>query len=147
MVAALRRLGFDKVFDTDFGADLTIVEEANEFVGRGEEWRRAAHDYLLFPGWVKFAEYYYPDQLEHLSTCKSPQQMSGAVIKTYYAEKNGHRSQGYRQCIGHALHGEKFECGRDDQNAAGVPDIDIAITTRELARMIDRAGLVHRPAG
>ena len=89
MVAALRRLGFDKVFDTDFGADLTIVEEANEFVGRVKNGGVLPMITSCSPGWVKFAEYYYPDQLDHLSSCKSPQQMTGAIIKTYYADKMG----------------------------------------------------------
>lgn len=141
MVAALRRLGFDKVFDTDFGADLTIVEEANEFVGRVKNGGVLPMITSCSPGWVKFAEYYYPDQLDHLSSCKSPQQMSGAVIKTYYAQKMGIDPKDIVNVSVMPCTAKKFECGRDDQNAAGVPDIDIAITTRELARMIDRAGL------
>ena len=141
MVAALRRLGFDKVFDTDFGADLTIVEEANEFVGRVKNGGVLPMITSCSPGWVKFAEYYYPDQLDHLSSCKSPQQMSGAVIKTYYAQKMGIDPKDIVNVSVMPCTAKKFECGRDDQNAAGVPDIDIAITTRELARMIQRAGI------
>ncbi|MBQ9964619.1 MAG: iron hydrogenase small subunit [Clostridia bacterium] len=141
MVAALRRLGFDKVFDTDFGADLTIVEEANEFVQRVKNGGVLPMITSCSPGWVKFAEYYYPDQLAHLSSCKSPQQMSGAVIKTYYAQKMGIDPKDIVNVSVMPCTAKKFECGRDDQNAAGVADIDHVITTRELARMIDRAGL------
>ncbi len=141
MVAALRRLGFDKVFDTDFGADLTIVEEANEFVGRVKNGGTLPMITSCSPGWVKFAEYYYPDLLGHLSSCKSPQQMTGAVIKTYYAQKMGIDAKDIVNVSVMPCTAKKFEAARDDQNAAGVPDIDIAITTRELARMIDRAGI------
>lgn len=141
MVAALRRLGFDKVFDTDFGADLTIVEEANEFVDRLKNKGVLPMITSCSPGWVKFAEYYYPDLLDHLSSCKSPQQMTGAVIKTYYAQKIGVDAKDIVNVSVMPCTAKKFEITRDDQNAAGVPDIDIAITTRELARMIERAGL------
>ncbi len=141
MVAALRRLGFDKVFDTDFGADLTIVEEANEFVGRVKNGGTLPMITSCSPGWVKFAEYYYPDLLGHLSSCKSPQQMTGAVIKTYYAQKMGIDAKDIVNVSVMPCTAKKFEAARDDQNAAGVPDIDVAITTRELARMIDRAGI------
>ena len=93
------------------------------------------------PGWVKFAEYYYPDQLDHLSTCKSPQQMGGAVIKTYYAEKMGIDPKDIVSVSIMPCTAKKFEVGRDDQDAAGVADVDIALTTRELARMIERCGI------
>ncbi len=141
MVAALRRLGFDKVFDTDFAADLTIVEEANEFVGRVKNGGVLPMITSCSPGWVKFAEFYYPEQLAHLSSCKSPQQMAGAVIKTYYAEKMGIDPKNIVSVAVMPCTAKKFEVGRDDQSAAGVADVDIAITTRELARMIERAGL------
>lgn len=141
MVAALRRLGFDKVFDTNFGADLTIVEEANEFVERVKNGGTLPMITSCSPGWVKFAEYYYPQLLGHLSTCKSPQQMSGAVIKTYYAEKMGIDPKDIVVVSIMPCTAKKFEIGREDQSAAGVPDVDIALTTRELARMIDRCGL------
>ena len=141
MVAALRRLGFDKVFDTDFAADLTIVEEANEFVGRVKNGGVLPMITSCSPGWVKFAEFYYPEQLAHLSSCKSPQQMAGAVIKTYYAEKMGIDPANIVSVAVMPCTAKKFEVGRDDQNASGFADVDIAITTRELARMIDRAGL------
>ncbi len=141
MVAALRRLGFDRVFDTDFGADLTIVEEANELVERVKNGGVLPMITSCSPGWVKFCEFYYPDMLEHLSSCKSPQQMAGAVIKTYWAEKEGIDPKDIVSVSIMPCTAKKFEIGRDDQSAAGVPDVDIAITTRELARMIERAGL------
>ncbi len=144
MVAALRRLGFDKVFDTNFAADLTIVEEANELVQRMQNGGALPMITSCSPGWVKFAEYYYPEQLENLSTCKSPQQMAGAVIKTYYAEKMGIDPKDIVNVSVMPCTAKKFEIGRDDQDAAGVPDIDVSITTRELARMIERAGLKFR---
>ncbi len=142
MVAALRRLGFEKVFDTNFGADLTILEEAHEFVERVQNKGVLPMITSCSPGWVKFAEYYYPDQLDHLSTCKSPQQMTGAVLKTYYAKKMGIDAKDIVNVSVMPCTAKKFEIGRDDQNAAGVPDVDIVITTRELGRMIDRAGIL-----
>ena len=141
MVAALRRLGFDKVFDTDFAADLTIVEEANELVERINNGGTLPMITSCSPGWVKFCEYYYPDMINHLSTCKSPQQMAGAVFKTYYADKMGIDPKDIVSVSVMPCTAKKFEIGREDQSAAGVPDVDIAITTRELARMIDRAGI------
>ena len=141
MVAALRRIGFDKVFDTNFGADLTIVEEANELVERIKNNGVLPMITSCSPGWVKFCEFYYPDMINHLSSCKSPQQMAGAVIKTYYAEKSGIDPKDIVSVSVMPCTAKKFEIGRDDQSAAGVPDVDIAITTRELSRMIMRAGL------
>ena len=141
MVAALHRLGFDKVFDTNFGADLTIVEEANELVERIKNGGTLPMITSCSPGWVKFCEFYYPDMLKHLSTCKSPQQMAGAVIKTYYAEKMGIDPKDIVSVSVMPCTAKKFEIGRADQSAAGVPDVDIAITTRELSRMIMRAGM------
>ena len=141
MVAALRRLGFDKIFDTDFAADLTIVEEANELVERIKNNGTLPMITSCSPGWVKFCEYYYPDMLEHLSTCKSPQQMAGAVIKTYYADKMGIDPKDIVSVSVMPCTAKKFEIGREDQSAAGVTDVDIAITTRELSRMIMRAGI------
>lgn len=141
MVAALRRLGFDKIFDTDFAADLTIVEEANELVERIKNNGTLPMITSCSPGWVKFCEYYYPDMLEHLSTCKSPQQMAGAVIKTYYADKMGIDPKDIVSVSVMPCTAKKFEIGREDQSAVGVPDVDIAITTRELSRMIMRAGI------
>ncbi len=142
MVAALRRLGFDKVFDTNFAADMTIVEEATELVERVKNGGVLPMITSCSPGWVKFAELYYPDQLKNLSSCKSPQQMFGAILKTYYAEKNGIDPKNIVSVSVMPCTAKKFEIGRDDEAAAGVPDVDISITTRELARMIDRAGIL-----
>lgn len=144
MVAALRRLGFDKVFDTDFGADLTIVEEANEFLGRVQNGGMLPMITSCSPGWIKYCEHYYPDMLDHLSTCKSPQQMSGAIIKTWYAEKMGIDPKdivvvGIMPCTA-----KKFETKRDDQAASGYPDVDYSLTTRELGRMIESAGIYFK---
>ena len=141
MVAALRRLGFAKVFDTNFAADLTIVEEANELIDRVKNGGVLPMITSCSPGWVKFCEFYYPDMINHLSTCKSPQQMAGAVIKTYWAEKEGIDAKDIVSVSVMPCTAKKFEIGREDQSAAGVPDVDIAITTRELGRMIERAGL------
>ena len=141
MAAALRRLGFDKVFDTDFGADLTIMEEANEFVERVKNGGVLPMITSCSPGWVKFAETFYPDFIPNLSTCKSPQQMQGATIKTWYAKKNGIDPKDIVCVSIMPCTAKKFEVKRDNQSAAGVPDVDIALTTRELARMIERAGI------
>ncbi len=141
MVAALRRLGFDKVFDTDFSADLTIMEEANEFIERVQNGGKLPMITSCSPGWVKFCEHYYPDLLDHLSTCKSPQQMFGATAKTYYAQKMGIDPKNIVMVSIMPCTAKKFEIGRPDQSAAGVPDVDFALTTRELGRMIERAGI------
>ncbi len=136
MVTALKMLGFDKVFDTDFGADLTIMEEANEFIERVRNGGTLPMITSCSPGWVKFCEYYYPELLPNLSSCKSPQQMTGAMIKTYYAQKENIDPANIVVVSIMPCTAKKFEVDRDDQNAAGVPDVDIALTTRELARMI-----------
>ncbi len=141
MVAALRRLGFAKVFDTDFAADLTIMEEANELIGRIQNGGKLPLITSCSPGWVKFCEHYYPDMLDNVSSCKSPQQMFGAILKTYYAEKNNIDPNKIVSVSVMPCTAKKFEIGREDQSAAGVPDVDISITTRELARMIERVGL------
>ena len=141
MAAALRKLGFDKVFDTNFAADLTIMEEANEFLGRVKNGGVLPMITSCSPGWVKYCEHYFPDMTENLSTCKSPQQMFGATCKTYFAEKMGIDPKNMVVVSVMPCTAKKFEIGRDDQNAAGVADVDIALTTRELARMIKRAGL------
>ncbi|MBZ4669717.1 MAG: ferredoxin [Oscillospiraceae bacterium] len=141
MVAALRRLGFAKVFDTDFAADLTIMEEANEFLDRVKNGGVLPMITSCSPGWIKYCEHYFPDMTENLSTCKSPMQMFGAVAKTYYAQKMGIDPKDIVMVAVMPCTAKKFEIGRDDEAAAGVPDVDIAITTRELARMIDRAGI------
>ncbi len=139
MVAALRRLGFDKVFDTDVAADLTIMEEGTEFIDRVKNGGVLPMITSCSPGWVKFCEMYHPNMLPNLSSCKSPQQMFGAVIKTYYAEKNGIDPKNIVSVSVMPCTAKKFEIIRDDEAAAGLPDLDITITTRELARMIKRA--------
>jgi len=139
MVSALRMLGFDKVFDTDFSADLTIMEEAHEFLDRVKNGGKLPLITSCSPGWIKFCEYYHPNLLDNLSSCKSPQQMFGAVVKTYYAEKNGIDPKDIVSVSIMPCTAKKFEVGRDDQAAAGVADVDIALTTRELANMIKRA--------
>ena len=141
MVAALRRLGFDKVFDTDAAADVTIVEEANELVQRIQNGGALPMITSCSPGWVKFAELYYPEQLAHLSSCKSPQQMFGGLLKTYYAEKMGIDPAKIVSVSVMPCTAKKFEVGREEMNENGLADVDISITTRELARMIDRAGI------
>jgi NADP-reducing hydrogenase subunit HndD len=141
MVAALRRLGFDKVFDTDFAADLTIMEEANEFLDRVKNGGVLPLITSCSPGWIKYCEHYYPDMLDNLSSCKSPQQMFGAITKTYYAEKMKLDPEKIVMVSVMPCTAKKFEIGRSDENAADVPDVDISITTRELARMIERVGL------
>ncbi len=141
MVAALRRLGFDKVFDTDCAADFTIVEEANELVQRIQNGGTLPMITSCSPGWVKFAELYFPEQLDNLSTCKSPQQMFGGLLKTYYAEKEGIDPAKIVSVSVMPCTAKKFEVGREEMNENGLADVDISITTRELARMIERAGL------
>lgn len=141
LAASLRRIGFDKVFDTDFSADLTIMEEANEFLGRVQNGGVLPMMTSCSPGWIKYCEHYYPDMLDHLSSCKSPQQMFGAISKTYYAEKMGIDPKDIVCVSVMPCTAKKFEIGRPDQSAAGVPDVDIAITTRELARLIKRLGI------
>ena len=141
MVAALRRIGFDKVFDTNFSADLTIMEESHEFLDRVQNGGVLPLITSCSPGWIKYCEHYFPDMTENLSSCKSPQQMFGAITKTYYAEKMGIDPKNIVCVSIMPCTAKKFELTRDDQNAAGVPDVDISLTTRELARMIRRVGL------
>ena len=143
MVAALRRLGFDGVFDTDTAADFTIMEEATEFVHRVKNGGALPLITSCSPGWVKFCETYYPDMIPNLSSCKSPQQMFGALTKTYYAEKMGLDPRNIVCVSVMPCTAKKFEIGREDMSAAGegIPDVDISITTRELGRMIERAGI------
>ena len=141
MVAALRRLGFSKVFDTDFSADLTILEEANELLDRVKNGGTLPLITSCSPGWVKYCEHYYPEQLGHLSSCKSPQQMFGAVIKTWYAKKMNIDPKDIVVVSIMPCTAKKFEAGRADQSASGYADVDYALTTRELARMIETAGI------
>ena len=141
MVASLRRLGADKVFDIDFGADVTIVEEATELLDRVKNGGVLPMITSCSPGWVRFCEQYYPNEIDHLSSCKSPMQMTGAIIKTWYAEKEGIDPKDIYVVAVMPCTAKKYEIKRDDQDAAGVPDVDVSITTRELARMIKRQGL------
>ena len=144
MFAALRRLGFDKVFDTNFAADLTIMEEATELLSRVKNGGVLPMITSCSPGWIKYCEHYYPTELDHLSSCKSPMQMQGAIIKSYYAEKNGIDPKDIVSVAIMPCTAKKFECGRDDEAGAGYPDVDYVLTTRELGRMIDTAGINFR---
>lgn len=143
LASALHMLGFNAVFDTNFGADLTIMEEANELLERINGGGVLPMITSCSPGWVRFCEAYYPELLPHLSSCKSPQQMTGAIVKSYWAEKTGVDpskivSVSVMPCVA-----KKFEIQRSNQSGAGpgLADLDIAITTRELAKMIDKAGI------
>ena len=145
MVSALRRIGFDSVFDTSFGADTTIMEESAEFLSRMDKGGKLPLFTSCCPSWVKFCEHYYPDLVEHLSSCKSPTQMLGSVIKTYYAEKKGIAPKDIVSVNVMPCTAKKYERTRENQAAAGVSDVDISITTRELARLIRRMGIdFHR---
>ena len=141
LAAALRRLGFEKVFDVDFAADVTIMEEGTELLHRLQNGGKLPMITSCSPGWVKFCEYYFPDMIENLSSCKSPQQMFGALVKTYYAEKMGIDPKDLFVVSIMPCTAKKFECTSDNEAAAGVPDIDISLTTRELANMIKRSGI------
>lgn len=146
LVAAMRRLGFDKVFDVDTGADLTIMEEGTELLDRLKNGGALPLLTSCSPGWIKFCEEYYPDMIPNISSCKSPQGMYGAMMKTYYAEKNGIDPKDLFVVSVMPCTAKKFEIGRDDMSAAGegIPDIDVSLTTRELAAMIKRAGIRFR---
>ncbi|MCI9103130.1 MAG: 4Fe-4S dicluster domain-containing protein [Lachnospiraceae bacterium] len=144
MAAALRRIGFDKVFDTNFSADLTIMEEAHEFVQRVKNNGVLPLITSCSPGWVKYCEHYFPDMTENLSSCKSPQQMFGAIAKSYYAEKMGIDPKDIVSVSVMPCTAKKFEIGRPDQDANGCPDVDYSMTTRELARLIKKVGLRFR---
>ena len=141
MVAALKALGFDGVYDMNLTADLTIMEEATEFLGRFKEGKNLPLITSCSPGWVKYCEHYFPEFVDNISSCKSPQQMFGAMYKTYYAEKVGLDPKDIVFVSAIPCTAKKFEVKRDFQNAAGVPDVDVAITTRELGRMIQQAGI------
>lgn len=144
MVAALHRCGFDKVFDTDFAADLTIMEEGTELIERLKS-KKAVLPMITScsPGWIKYCENYYPDLLPHLSSCKSPQQMFGALLKTYWAKKNKINPKNIVSVSIMPCTAKKFEIGRNDQSAAGkgMPDLDFTMTTREAARLIKKMGI------
>jgi len=141
MIAALRKLGFDKVFDTNFTADLTIIEEGNELLKRVKEGGKLPMITSCSPGWIKFCEHFYPDLLDHLSTCKSPQQMFGALAKTYYAELAGIDPKDIVSVSIMPCTAKKFESARPEMKASGYRDVDFVLTTRELARMIKEAGI------
>ena len=142
----MRRLGFDKVFDVDTAADLTIMEEGTELLDRLKNGGALPLLTSCSPGWIKFCEEYYPDMIPNISSCKSPQGMYGAMMKTYYAEKNGIDPKDLFVVSVMPCTAKKFEIGRDDMSAAGegIPDIDVSLTTRELAAMIKRAGIRFR---
>jgi len=141
MIAALRKLGFDKVFDTNFTADLTIIEEGHELLKRVKEGGKLPMITSCSPGWIKFCEHFYPDLLDHLSTCKSPQQMFGALAKTYYAQTAGIDPKEIVSVSIMPCTAKKFESARPEMNASGYRDVDYVLTTRELARMIKEAGI------
>ena len=141
LAAALRRLGFDKVFDTNFGADLTIMEEGTEFLGRLTNGGVLPMITSCSPGWIKYCETFYPEFLPNLSSCKSPHEMLGAVIKTYYAEKNGIDPAKIYTVSVMPCTAKKFEARREELSHDGLADVDAVITTRELARMIKEAGI------
>lgn len=141
MVTALKRMGFNKIFDTNTGADLTIMEEANEFIERIQNGGVLPMITSCSPGWVRFAEKNYGELLSHLSSCKSPHQMFGALIKSYFAEKYGIDKNkictvSIMPCIA-----KKYECSREEMEVDGLRDVDYVLTTRELARMIKQANL------
>jgi len=141
MVSALRQMGFDKVFDTDFAADLTIMEEGSELIKRVTEGGTLPMITSCSPGWINFIEAFYPELLPHLSTCKSPQQMFGAVAKTYYAEKLGMDPAkmvvvSVMPCVA-----KKFESQRPEMRSSGFQDVDYVLTTRECAQMMKEAGI------
>lgn len=141
MVAALRRLGFDRIFDTDFAADLTIMEEGTELLGRLKDGGKLPLITSCSPGWIKYCEHNYPEFLDNLSTCKSPHEMMGAVVKSYYAEKNNMDAANIFVVSIMPCTAKKFEAARPELSATGYPDVDVVLTTRELAKMIKQAGI------
>ena len=141
LVAGLRALGFDRVFDTNFTADLTILEEGNELLQRLTTGGTLPMITSCSPGWIKFIEHFYPDMLGNLSTCKSPQQMFGALAKTYYAEKAGVDPADMFVVSIMPCTAKKFECERPEMRSSGYQDVDAVLTTRELARMLREAGI------
>ena len=141
MVAALKRLGFDRVYDTNFAADLTIMEEATELLSRIENNGVLPMITSCSPGWVNYAEYYYGDQLDHLSSCKSPHQMQGAIIKSYFAEKQGLDPKNIFVVSIMPCTAKKYEKDRKEMEVDGIRDVDAVLTTRELAKLIKRSGI------
>ena len=147
MTTALRRMGFDAVFDTNFSADLTIMEEGTELLTRLKKALVDGEEVALpmftscSPGWIQFMEYFYPDMLDNLSTCKSPQQMMGTLVKTYYAQKLGKKPEEMFMVSVMPCTAKKFEAARAEMNSSGVQDVDVVLTTRELGHMITQAGI------
>jgi NADH-quinone oxidoreductase subunit G len=141
MHSALKKLGFDAVFDTNFTADLTIIEEGNELVKRITEGGVLPMFTSCCPGWVKFVEHFYPDLIPHLSSCKSPQQMFGALAKTYYARDAKVDPANIVSVSIMPCTAKKFEAQRPEMNSSGYRDVDYVLTTREIARMIREAGI------
>lgn len=142
MVAALKRLGFDKVYDTDFAADLTIMEEGTELLGRIKNGGVLPMITSCSPGWINYAEYNYGDLLDHLSSCKSPHEMQGAILKSYYAQEKGIDPKDIFVVSIMPCTAKKFEKEREQLRHDGLADVDAVLTTRELARMIKRAGIL-----
>ena len=150
MVSALRRLGFDKVFDVDTAADFTIIEEGTEFIHRLQEGGAMPMITSCSPGWIRFCEQHYPEFVPNLSSCKSPQQMFGALVKSYYAEKAGIDPKDIYVVSIMPCTAKKYECKREEQRMAnGCMPVDASLTPRELARMITQAGMMfdHLPDG
>jgi len=141
MAAALRKLGFDKVFDTNFGADLTIMEEGTELLYRLNSGENLPLMTSCCPGWVKFVEHNFPNQLNNLSTCKSPHEMEGAMIKSYFAQKMGLDPKNIVVVSIMPCTAKKYEGGREELSHEGLQDVDLVLTTRELAAMIKEAGI------
>ena len=141
MVAALRRMGFDSVLDTDFAADLTIMEEGTEFLHRLNEGGTLPMITSCSPGWIKYCEHYYPEFIDNLSTCKSPMSMQGAIIKTYYAQKMGIDPKNIFTVAVMPCTAKKFECSRTELAEGDMADNDAVLTTRELGRMIRQSGI------
>lgn len=142
LIAACRRLGFDKVFDVDNAADLTIMEEGTELIQRIQNGGPLPQITSCSPGWIKFCEHYYPEFIPNLSTCKSPQGMYGALVKSYYAEHAGIDPKDIFCVSVMPCTAKKFECNRPELGHNGLPDVDVSLTTRELARMIKKAGII-----
>ena len=144
MLSAARKLGFDRVFDTNFAADLTIIEESSELLKRVKEGGKLPLITSCSPGWIKFIEHFYPELLPHLSTCKSPHQMLGVLSKTYFAEKEGVNPKDIVVVSVMPCTAKKFECNRPEMNDSGYKDVDYVLTTREFAKMIKEAGIDFR---
>jgi NADH-quinone oxidoreductase subunit G len=144
IVAACKRLGFDIVYDTSFSADLTVIEEANEFITRFSKGENLPQFTSCCPGWVKFAEQYFPDLLPNLSTCRSPQQMLGSLVKEILPAEKGIDPKDVVCVSIMPCTAKKFEAKREEMTRNGLPDVDHVITTQELVRMIQEAGIRFR---